>query len=169
MTRRQVAALAFAVSIALGLCHALCYSTLLPDQVVSKFALDGSPISWAARSTVIDLQLTIIVIIAAIFLVLAGTILKVPRRLFFLPHREFWLSHERIDHTRLDLAACLLWLGTITQICVLVLFHRSLSVSLGRTDSLAGYWFDLGIYLVLCLLWLGQLLLRYYRVPSTAR
>jgi hypothetical protein len=168
MVRRQIAALAFAVSVGLGLCHALCYSTLLPDQVASHFDATGAPAAWTSRSTMIDIQLTVITVLAAAFALLAGILIKSPARWFSLPNSQWWLAPERSDETRCDLACRILWLGTVTQIFVLDLFHHAVRVNLGRAPQLENVWPDVIGFLVLVGIWVGLILLRYARRPAAA-
>lgn len=168
MNRRHVAVLAFSVSVALGLCHALCYSTMLPDQVASHFDTHGQPVGSMARSTMIDLQLTMIIALAALFSVAAGAVVKSPRSWFGMPDRGWWMSGDREESTRLDLTARVLWLGALTQILVFSLFHRTVRVNLGRADSLEGWLVDLTVFLGLAAGWLFLLRLRYRRRPARA-
>jgi len=169
MRRRPVASLAFALSVALGLCHALCYSIQLPDEVASHFDRRGIPDSWTDRATLIDLQLTVVVALAAAVLGAAGFILKTPAHWLGLPNRAWWLAPERAEHTRQDLTARLLWLGAGTQLLVLDLFHRVVRVNLGRVAALEDLRPDLAAYAVFLAGWVGVLLLRYARPPLTAR
>ncbi len=168
MTRRPVAVLAFAVSVALGLCHALCYSTLLPDQVTTAFAALGLPAQAMARSTMIDLQLTVVIGLAALFVVAAGAVSQAPRRWFGMPHRDWWLAAEREEDTRQDLTARVLWLGAFTQLLTLTLFHRTVRVNLGRTDSLDGWLAGPGGVPGAAAVWLLAADLRYRGPAATA-
>ena len=168
MNRRQVAAIVFTVSVALGLCHALCYSTMLPDRVATHFNTAGTPDGWSTRSTMIDLQLTIIVLVAAGFLLAAGAVLRSPARWLGLPHRDWWLAPDRSEQTRRDLAIRLLWLGAFTQILCCDLFHHTVRVNLGRVAALESYWLDIGGFLAVAVVWLIVLVWRYARVPDAA-
>ncbi|MBD3222771.1 hypothetical protein GF314_16190, partial [bacterium] len=66
MNCRQIAILAFALSVALGLAHALGYSTVLPDQVAASYDASGRPDGAMPRSTMIDIQLTVVIGLAAL-------------------------------------------------------------------------------------------------------
>ncbi|HOX25991.1 MAG TPA: hypothetical protein PLL30_09490 [Candidatus Krumholzibacteria bacterium] len=169
MDRRHLASLAFGVSVALGLCHTLCSSIQLPDEVASRFDLTGVPVALTARDTLIDVHLTVIVAVAAAFLILAGLVLKTPARWLNLPHRAWWFAAERERLTRLDLTARLLWLGAASQLLIFDYFHRTVRVNLGRAASLEGFWLDLAVYAGFVLGWLALVTLRYRKVPADAR
>ena len=166
MKRRHLATLIFTVSVALGLCHALCYSTMLPDRVATHFDIGGMPDGWSTRSAMIDLQLTVIVLVAAGFLLVAGAVLRTPARWLGLPHRDWWLAPSRSEQTRRDLAIRLLWLGAFTQILCCDLFHHTVRVNLGRVAALESYWLDIGGFVVVAAVWLIALVWRYARVPA---
>jgi hypothetical protein len=168
MIRRRLAALAFALSVVLCLAHALGYSTVLPDRVATRFDSSGVPVGWASRSTMIDLQLTMIVALAAACLVLAGAVLRSPARWLGVPRREWWLAPERSEDTRQDLAVRLLWLGVLGQLLLGDLFHRAVRVNLGRAPALESPWLDLGVFACGVAVWLGMLIWRYRQAPATA-
>jgi len=168
MNRRHVATLAFSVSVALGLCHALCYSTVLPDQVAAHFDTHGQPLGSMARSTMIDLQLTVIIALAALFAVAGGAVVKSPRSWFGMPDRAWWMSGDREESTRFDLSARVLWLGALSQLLAFSLFHRTVRVNMGRSASLEGWYADVAIFLGLAAIWLLMLRLRYRRRPASA-
>ena len=165
---RHLAALAFALSVLLGLCHALCYSTVLPDRVATHFDTSGVPDTWSSRSTMIDIQLTVVVVVAAVFLALAGAALRSPSRWTGASRRLWWLSPEHFEGTRQDLAVRLLWLGTLTQLLVFDLFHRTVRVNTGRVPALESVWLDLGAFGLAVAVWLALLMWRYRQEPSTA-
>ena len=166
MNRRHVAALFFGLSVTLGLCHALSYSTMLPDRVATHFDMGGAPDGWSTRSTMIDLQLTVIVLLAAGFLLLAGAVLRTPARWLRLPHRDWWLAPPRSEQTRRDLAMRLLWLGAFTQVLFCDLFHHTVRVNLGRVAALESYWLDIGVFATAVAVWLFVLIWRYARIPA---
>jgi hypothetical protein len=165
MTRRRLAAVLFALAVALGLGHALSYSTMLPERVATQFDAAGVPVSWSARSTMIDLQLTLVVLLAAAFLMAVGAILKSPGSWLPLPHRRSWLDPCRADTTRGDLACRLLCLGALTQLLLFDLFHHAVRVNLGRTPVLEDIWLDVGVFTGVMAVWLVALLWRYARGP----
>jgi len=168
MSRRFIVTLAFALTVLAGLCHALCYSTMLPDRVATSFDASGVPIAWSSRSTMLDAQLTVIVGVAAGFLVLAGGVLRSPPRWISVPRRDWWLAPERGEGTRQDLALRLLCLGALTQLLLLDLFHRSVRFNLGRTPALESYWLDLGVFGLVAVVWLVCLIWRYRQASAAA-
>ncbi len=168
MNRRHLAAVAFAVTVLLGLCHALCYSTMLPDRVATRFDTSGVPAAWSSRSTMIDIQFTVIVAVAAGFLLLAGAALRSPARWAASKQHQWWLAPEHFERTRQDLAVRLLWLGALTQLLVFDLFHRTIRFNTGRVPALESYWLDVGIFGAFVAVWLGCLMWRYRRAPATA-
>ena len=169
MDRRHVAILAFALSVALGLCHALSYSTLLPDTVACQFDAHGFPTDSMSRSTMIDVQLTVITAIAALFAAAAAAVVTSPRRWFGVPNRQWWLTGPREESTRRDLLARVLLLGCATELFVFCLFHRTVRVNLGRAESLETWFVDIAVFMGIVAVWLVLYLVRYRRVPSASR
>jgi hypothetical protein len=165
---RRLALVALALATGLGLCHALCYSPQLPEQVAVRFDTAGVPVAWADRTSAVDLQLTLLVATAALFLVLAGSLLRTPPRWFSLPHAHRWLAPSRIDRTRRDIAGRLLLLGALTQLLLVDLHHRAVRVNLGRSDHLESGDLALAAYLALVAAWTVLLLRRYLRQPADA-
>ncbi len=166
MISRNLATLAFAVSVGLGLCHALCFSTQLPDRVAGRFSLQGTPEAWIERSTMIDIQLTLIVLVTAGIAVATGAALRFPARWLNLPHRDWWLASPRIRETRVDLATRVLWFGVLAQLLLLDLFHRTVRVNLGHAVGLDRWWLDAVVFSGVALIWAAVTFWRYRR-PAT--
>ena len=162
---RRLALVALTLATGLGLCHALCYSPQLPEQVAVRFDRAGAPIGWADRTSAVDLQLTLVVATAAVFLALAGGVLRTPPRWLNLPNAQWWLAPARIDRTRHDLAGRLLMLGAWTQLLLVDLHHRAVRVNLGRSDHLESGDVALAAFLSLVTVWAALLLRRYLRRP----
>ncbi len=166
--RRQVALLAFVVSVGVGLCHALCYSTVLPPEVVGRFGMIHAAGTAMPRSAMIDGQLTVVIGLAALVSMLAGVVARSPRPWLWLPARQWWLSGEREAATRRDLVARVLVLGTCGQLLAVSVFHRLVRLNLGRAETLGAWWVDVAVFLTAALVWLALLGWRY-RASQTAR
>ena len=165
MFNRSLATVAFAVSAAAGLCHALCFSTRLPDSVACRFSLHGAPEAWIPRSTMIDIQLTVIVVLTAAIGLAAGAALRSPARWLALPHRRWWLASSRIRETRDDLATRILWFGVFAQLLLLDLFHRTVRINLGDAAGLENWWIDLAVFAGATAIW-GAVAVWRYRRPA---
>ena len=76
---------------------------------------------------------------------------------------------ERAEDTRQDLAVRLLWLGTLTQLLLFDLFHRTVRVNMGRVPSLETYWLDIGAFGLAVAFWLTVLVWHYRRAPAAVR
>lgn len=168
MNSRQVALIAFLVSVALGLCHALCYSTLLPDAVAGWFSASGAPVGAMSRETLIDIQLTVVLVVAALFLTAAGAMTRSPERWLARLGCRRALTDRAGMPAGGDIAARVLVLGMAAELLVFFLFHRVVRVNLGRAETLGAWWVDVGAFGVVLAVWLALVWWRYRRPAMAA-
>ena len=153
MNKRTSAIVVF-VFLCIGcLAHALYYYPQLPDQVAHHFGASGQPDAWGSKMNFLIIYLVTVAIMAATFLGAGLVIPRIPDSQISLPRKDYWLAPERRQQTLDYVLQQLLWLGSLTMLLLLDMFHQSFRVHLGKATSLDHFWVTMGVYLVLTGMW----------------
>lgn len=73
----------------------------MPEQMASKFGLDGAPVQFISRST-FGWIMTIVTLLMAIIFALVALIGRVPDRMINMPAKDYWLAPERRERSMAD-------------------------------------------------------------------
>ena len=146
--------------------HALYYYTQVPAEVPQHFGPSGEADAWGSKESSLALHLVMYAVVVATFFGVGMATGKLPDSLINLPNKEHWLSPERREHTMAYMRRQLLWLGSLTMLFLLDLFHQGVRVAMGSERRLGHMWISLGLYLALTAAWAVAYHKRFRRVPQ---
>lgn len=153
MNSHKAAIAVFLVLCAVCTAHALYYYPQLPERVAQHFGKSGAPDGWSTKSELLTVYLGTVLFSAAVFLGLGAAMRKLPDWAVNIPNKEYWLSPSQRDKTLDSMLHWLLWLGSLTMVLLLDVFHQTIRVNLGKTDTLDHPLISLSIYLALVTAW----------------
>lgn len=149
------------------LVHILHYYPQLPDRVADHFDIAGNPNGFSDKVDFVFLYVAIVLLVAVIFIGIAFLMPKFPPKTMNLPNKEYWLSGKRRGRTYGFLANQLIWMGNLTMVFIAVLMHLTMIVNASGTQRMgSGFWWILGVYLLLITVLCIHLILRFIRVPE---
>jgi uncharacterized membrane protein len=163
LSRRTTAIRVFALLGITCVAHALWYYPRLPEQVAHHFGASGQPDAWGSKTQFLITYLVAVGVMAATFLGLGLLMPKIPNWVNNLPNKDYWLAPERRKQTLDDFLAPYLWLGSLTMIVLLDIFHQSFQVHVGNATKLSHVWFTMGAYLILTAVWCVAVFRRFRR------
>lgn len=120
---RVVAQFAFVTFFLLSIAQARVGMQQLPTEVAMKFDLQGQPIGWAHRDTLIALQVGMILFTGVVFGLLPGYLSKLPAALVNVPNKDYWLAPHRRRETFAEMRAYLTWIGVLTLLTLAGVFQ----------------------------------------------
>ncbi|MBL7076616.1 MAG: DUF1648 domain-containing protein [Kiritimatiellae bacterium] len=135
------------------LAHGLYYYPRLPAEVAHHFGASGQPDAWGSKEHFLVVYLVTVAVMAATFLGLGLAMPKIPNSAINLPNKEYWLAPERRRQTLDYMLPRLLWLGSLTMVLLLDIFHQSFQVHLGKATSLPHVWYSMVAYLIATAVW----------------
>jgi len=153
MNRRTSAITVFVLLCIACLVHALYYYPRLPEQVAHHFGGSGQPDAWGGKMHFLIVYLATVAVMAISFLGVGLALPKIPNSAINLPNKDYWLAPERRQQTLDYMLPPFLWLGSLTMLLLLDIFHQSFRVHLGKATSLDHFWISMGVYLVVTTVW----------------
>lgn len=149
MNKRTAAIGVFVILCSVCVVHALYYYPRLPEQVARHFNASGQPGAKGNKMQFLVVYLATVGIMAAVFLGFGFLLPKVSNSAFNLPNKDYWLAPERRQQTLDSVLSSVFWLGSMTMLLLLDIFHQSVLVHLGKTATLGHFWISLSIYLAI--------------------
>lgn len=166
MNRRATAIIVFVLLCLACVAHVLWYYPRLPEQVAHHFGASGRPDAWGHKSQFLVVCLVTAGVMMATFLGLGLAMQKIPNSLINLPNKDYWLAPVRRQQTLDYMFPQLLWLGSLTMLLLLDMFHQSFMVHLGKATKLNHFWITMGIYLILTTVWCIAIYKRFNKKES---
>lgn len=154
----------FLILCALCTAHALYYYPQLPERVAMHFGASGAPDAWSTRTEMLAIYLGTVIFTAGVFLGLGFGMKKLPDWAINIPGKDYWLSPDQRDKTLDIMLHWLLWLGSLTMVLLLDVFHQTIRVNLGKTAALEHPLLSTAVYLVLVIVWCIAVFRKFGRV-----
>lgn len=161
MTMRKLSLVVFLILCLLYVAHVIWYYPQLPDRVASHFSFSGQPDAWSTKTFFVTFYLVITGGCALLFIGVSFGMSKIPVSLINLPNKDYWLSEDHKQQTFDFMSHYLLWFASATLLFFLDMFHQSVLVALGKTDSLPHPMLSLGIYIGFIIVWSIGLLVKF--------
>lgn len=154
MNSRRTAFTVFLLIWALCTAHALYYYPKLPDRVAQHFGSSGEPDAWGSKMEFVIIYMATVFFTAGIFLGIGLALPKIPNWAINIPNKDYWLSSpQRRKQTFDSMVPQLLWIGSLTLVYMLDIFHQAFQVQLGRAASLDHGLISTVVYLGLIIIW----------------
>lgn len=153
INRRTASIAVFLLLCVACVAHAFYYYPRLPAEVAHHFGASGQPNAWGSKMSFLVIYLVTVVITAATFLGVAFLMPILPNSALNFPNKEYWLAPERRQKALDYMMQQLLWMGSLTLILLLDIFHQSVQVHLGKATRLSHFWVSMGVYLTLTIVW----------------
>jgi uncharacterized membrane protein len=153
MNKRTIAIIVFVIISLACVAHALWYYPRLPEQVAHHFGATGEPDAWGHKTQFLVVYLVTVGVMVATFLGLGLALPKIPNSAINLPNKDYWLAPERRQQTLDYMLPWFLWLGSLTMLLLLDIFHQSFQVHLGNATKLNHFWITMGAYLAITTAW----------------
>jgi hypothetical protein len=141
------------------------WSAKLPLRVASHFGTSGRPDAWSCKESFVNIYLIVVAFIALLFPGIGLILRKIPVSLINLPNKDYWLSTERKEETIAVLSRQFLWFGSATLLLLLDIFHQSVRVHLGKTQTLEHPVASIVVYVVFTTFWSIALIVKFMRMP----
>ena len=162
---RNISLLVFILLLLLCIGHAVYYYPFLPDRVASHFGASGRPDAWSSKESFARIYFIVIAFIAVLFPGIGLIFRKIPTSFINLPNKDYWLSTERKEETIAVLSRQFLWFGSATLLLLLDIFHQSVRVHLGKTQTLEHPVASIVVYVVFTTFWSIALIVKFMRMP----
>jgi hypothetical protein len=153
MNKRTLAITVFLLLCVVCVAQAFFYYPRLPERVAHHFGASGQPDAWGSKEHFLTVYLVVVGLMVVMFLGFALALRKIPGSLMNLPNKQYWLAPERRRETLDYIGSQFLWLGSLTMLLLLDVFHQSFMVHLGKAPGLGHFWITIGVYLVLTVVW----------------
>ena len=166
MNKRTTAIAIFALLCVACVAHALWYYPQLPEQVAHHFGATGEPDAWGHKTHFLIVYLVTVGVMAATFLGAGLLMPKIPNYAINLPNKDYWLAPKRRQQTLDYMLPQLLWMGSLTMILLLNVFHQSFQVHLGNATELNNIGITMGAYLTLTTVWCIAIYKKFKKIES---
>lgn len=148
--------------------HMFFYYPILPERVASHFDLYGRPNGWTSKGVFIVTYAVTVLFMALMYACIKYALPTMPDSLINMPNKNYWLSPERRSES------INIIMGYMTVFCSATLFflmgtmHLVIRVTLGRSQTLAEWFYGLLMcYLIFTIVWTMRLI-RKFSVKGTA-
>lgn len=166
MNKRTTAIVVFVIISLACVAHALWYYPRLPEQVAHHFGATGEPDAWGHKTQFLVVYLVTVGVMVVTFLGLGLALPKIPNSAINLPNKDYWLAPERRQQTLDYMLPWFLWLGSLTMLLLLDIFHQSFQVHLGKATKLNHFWITMGAYLAVTTAWCIAIYRRFSKRKS---
>ena len=168
MNLKKASLIIFLVITLSAFIQGIYYYQQMPEKVPIHFGISGNPDSWSSKQFAVGFYLALVSFIALLFSGINWLLKKTPDDLINLPNKEFWLAKERRDDTLGIFSNFMYWIGSLTLILIIVIYHQTFQVSMGKTSALPYSNLSLLLYFLAVAIWL-YLLVRRFRIPKSIK
>jgi len=169
MNNRKTAASVFITLCILCAAHAVYYYPQLPEVMAGHFGESGQADGWSAKTDLTAMYFITILFNAAVFMGLGSAIRKLPNWTINIPNRDYWLTGDKREKTLQTMSNWLLWVGSLTMLLFLDMYHQLVRVNLRMAPALEHHWISIGAYLFLLGLWSVLILGKFRRIDDLNR
>ncbi len=139
----------FYLIIILSLIEAAYFYNLLPDKTAIHYNFKGQPDAWNSKTTIILINVGVVIFMALLFRVLIFFTRKIPEGLINLPNKYYWLAESRKEETYKVINDFLFWTVDITLLFFIFLFYLIYRANINNDSSIApGIWIIMIVYIV---------------------
>ena len=139
----------------------------LPDRVVIHFDAMGRANGWAAKSTLLVLNIGIQFFVAGLFHLFIYYFPKMPEELVNIPNKAYWFSAQRRSLTIKKLERYLLRIANLTILLTSGLFYLTIEANYYHTYKLGNlFWLLLGLYLAGMIFLTIEIMWFFFKVPK---
>ena len=160
MKTKSASKLFFYLLIILSFIEVYYFYPLLPEKTAAHFNIYGQPDAWQSKSTVILINIILVISVALLFRITIVFITKIPEGFINLPNKFYWFSENRKMETYQKISDFLYWFTDVTLLFFLFLFYLIYESNINSYTSISpGIWVILIIYLAV----LAIFTLKFYK------
>ena len=138
----------------------------LPERVAIHFNALGDATGWASKTTLLIIDIGVLLFMAALFQLMLYYLPKKPEELINIPHKDYWFSPEKRELTVKRVSRYLLWFSNLTLLFLVGLFYLTAEVNYYQTFRLGNlFWLLIGLYLAAIFFLTVELMLFFFKTP----
>jgi uncharacterized membrane protein len=170
MKTARLPAIVFALLLTGYVVFLVCTTSLLPPQMATHFDASGRPNGWMSRSSAVDFQGVIGLILPLMIAAAFWAIKFAPTRGLNFPRRDFWFAPERRDETCAYLSRQGFWFASLLvglQALVWCQLIASNRMSVPHLPTF-GFLTVMVVFGVSMIVWVMRLFHHFSKPPSAA-